>query len=205
MDLGHHVKPREATTSGPRSKKKGMEKKGVEKTGVEKTGVDESMTAYNHVRVYVAADKFGIPSLKVLAAKRFGEWCERNWESKDFHHVLERSMAMIPLHDTSFQENIAGALADNIVKLVRNGAISQFVESHGKIGWAIISNLVYRCDVWEPAWDRIAAKITNDALERSICHVCDNSAGELRVHLGPGDFKNQIYRCIECGFVFECH
>lgn len=200
MDLGQHVKPREATTSGPRSKKKGVEKKGVEKTGV-----DESMTAYNHVRVYVAADKFGIPSLKVLAANRFEEWCERNWECKDFHHVLELSMAMIPLHDNTFHENIARAIAGNIVKLVRNGTISQFVESHGKIGWAIISSLVYRREVWEPRWDEIAADIVNDALERSKCNLCDDSPGELRVELGPGDFKNQIYRCSECGFAYECH
>ncbi|OJI97995.1 hypothetical protein ASPVEDRAFT_147284 [Aspergillus versicolor CBS 583.65] len=188
MDLSPHLKTRKATTSASRSKKKGG---------------DENITAYNHVRVYVAADKFGILSLKKFAAERFGEWCEHNWESKDFHAVLELSMAMIPPHDTSFHKAISSVISENIVELVRNGAISQFVESQGKIGWGIISDLIHRCQVWEPSWDRAVVNLMNNALERSKCHQCGDSQGELRVDLQPGDIRMQRYRCGYCGTVYR--
>jgi hypothetical protein len=45
--------------------------------------------AHNNVQVYLAADKFGILSLKSLATKRFASWMTRNWESTAFLEIVQ--------------------------------------------------------------------------------------------------------------------
>lgn len=66
--------------------------------------------AYNDLRVYVAADKFGIEPLKTLAKQRFITWANSNWSSAAFPAVVREVFASIPVQSQVFARLLSGSV-----------------------------------------------------------------------------------------------
>ena len=76
--------------------------------------------AYNHLRVYVAADKYGIPTLKSLAMKQFHD-CLAQVDHDLLPEILREIKTTVPRHDDSelgnFLRPAVELLASNIPKI----------------------------------------------------------------------------------------
>ncbi|KAL4779947.1 BTB/POZ protein [Aspergillus varians] len=186
MDLSAHLKALEAAADG---------------SGTDANGADDPdaiIPTYNHIQVYLAADKYGIPALKDFAANRFLQWCTKNWYSEDFVEAIDEAMEMIPTHDTQIPAFIATVIANNLIHLVEKGSILKFLKSYGDISLSVIVQLVKDEIAWGPRTEQELAKFINLILWKAKCNWCNPDEG-IRVELKPGNFHDKVFSCAECG------
>ncbi|KAL3469489.1 BTB/POZ protein [Aspergillus californicus] len=105
------------------------------------TGKEQRSASYNNLRVYIAADKFGIEPLKKLASERFEHCCKKTVDDDSFLEVIEDVMTMAP-HDLILQAIISRVVAANVESLVDNGSIRPVLERHGRLASAVIAQMV---------------------------------------------------------------
>ena len=96
--------------------------------------------AFNHIRVYVAADKYTINPLKSLVTARFSKWSNKNWQSPIFPEVVKEVITSLPPHDASLQEVIAKVYAAHISNLIRNPVMLGLMP-RGKLATLILVEL----------------------------------------------------------------
>jgi hypothetical protein len=96
----------------------------------------------NNINVFLAADKFAIPPLKSLAEHKFLDWGDANAHSPVIPKVARDVMAMIPGHETKFQDVVLAAIYMYIEKHVENPEILEVFTAFGDLGSLIIEMLV---------------------------------------------------------------
>ncbi|EFE39124.1 BTB/POZ domain protein [Trichophyton verrucosum HKI 0517] len=96
----------------------------------------------NNVRVYVAADKFGIPLLQSLAAEKFTRWANSNWDSTEFLRDIEEIMTITPPHDRTLRDILADVISKNLQLFAANKDFLALIENFGGLGSAILFKLV---------------------------------------------------------------
>ena len=83
--------------------------------------LESDEAAYTHLRVYLAADKFGIFPLRDLAATRVIAWINSNWRSKSFLSVAQRIWDKSPPHENKLREAIIKNVSTNIQYFLAQG------------------------------------------------------------------------------------
>ncbi|KAJ5465328.1 uncharacterized protein N7458_001014 [Penicillium daleae] len=82
--------------------------------------VDDSMNLKpdgiprSHRGVYLAADKFGIFSLRELASSRIVNWAKSNWNLGCFPHIVEDIWCTTPPHENGLRDAIVEVVSTNI-------------------------------------------------------------------------------------------
>lgn len=112
----------------------------------QKNEEDQSMTpavsksiALSHIDVFVAADKFGIDTLKAYSANAFRDWLSTNGNSPMFLEVVAHIIESVPSHEHDLLEAVAKTLAENM-EHVENKAMLGILTSSGFLG-----TLLARC------------------------------------------------------------
>lgn len=83
--------------------------------------LESDETTYSHLRVYLAADKFGIFPLRDLAATRIIAWINSNWRSKSFLSVAQKIWDKSPPHENKLREAITRNVSTNIQYFLAQG------------------------------------------------------------------------------------
>ena len=86
----------------------------AESSGAADGPVHDYTSAFNHLRVYLAADKYDIPALKVLAKKNYMEWIGGHDDDENMADIIRRTMHALPSHDHDFPNAIAEFVGDNL-------------------------------------------------------------------------------------------
>ncbi|KAL1850834.1 hypothetical protein Plec18167_002574 [Paecilomyces lecythidis] len=153
--------------------------------------------AYNNIRVYVTADKFGIVPLRSLAGEKFASWANSNWNCAAFSDIVQEVMTYVPPHDTYLRDVVIDTISKNIISLVREGTILPLMDTNGKLGSAVIAKLVgngrIKASEEEQATtlDRLASKLTG----RRSCRHC---SATLNVRMERGEYEYGTFRCATC-------
>ncbi|KAI9367463.1 BTB/POZ protein [Aspergillus egyptiacus] len=95
----------------------------------------------NHIQVYLAADKFGIPALKTLSAERLKAWANKNWQSPAFLQAIQDIRAVAPAHDSQLKDILVDVVAGNINPLIANGAIISVLGDSESLATAVLAQL----------------------------------------------------------------
>ncbi|KAJ5969415.1 BTB/POZ protein [Penicillium viridicatum] len=85
------------------------------------TDVDSSKfaknIALNNMRVFIAADKFGIAPLQSSATQKFSKWAAENWNSPVFPEVIQEVMESVPSYESNLQEVVVDIICTHIFNL----------------------------------------------------------------------------------------
>ncbi|PWY81871.1 hypothetical protein BO70DRAFT_362307 [Aspergillus heteromorphus CBS 117.55] len=154
--------------------------------------------AYNNFRVYLAADKYGITSLKDLAAKRFALCARAHCETEAFLGLLPVVVSLLPPHDPKIQEIIADVISDHSSHFKSQEQIHEILK-FGNIGQLVVLNL------WRKGIDLRSkeekdkggyiARLGQKLDGRSSCRQCSK---EFNVSLQGDEYERGIYRCSAC-------
>lgn len=106
-----------------------------------KCPADVGAIARHHVRVYIAADKFGIAPLKSYAAKEFAHKMNANWKFTVFLDIAREVMSPVSPHDSGLREIIADIMSKNLTDMKR-GLVLQLTKDFESLGSAILARLL---------------------------------------------------------------
>lgn len=73
-------------------------------------GTDE--VPYINLRVYMAADKFGIDNLRDLARDRMEYWLKCNWDKESFPLVVREIFQTLPSHELQLPDIVARLISE---------------------------------------------------------------------------------------------
>jgi hypothetical protein len=76
---------------------------------------------YNHLDVYIAADKFALDALKSLASNRLRAWCNDNWQSVAFRKLVQHATSMNPEPEWDIYLILGKAISSHAGRYVENG------------------------------------------------------------------------------------
>ncbi|KAJ9300729.1 hypothetical protein DTO271G3_1893 [Paecilomyces variotii] len=157
---------------------------------------DKRSIAYNHIRVYVAADKYDIAPLKSLAGKLFASWTSSNWKSEAFYDAVREVMACVPPHDLHLRDVVVDTISENIISLAKQKSIFQLMDTHGSLGSAVIAKLVQSDRVMATETEKYAVldKLAQKLDGRHSCRHCGRA---MNVRIEKGDLLGMI-RCASC-------
>ncbi|KAJ6099433.1 BTB/POZ protein [Penicillium canescens] len=137
--------------------------------------------ALNNIRVFVAADKFGINPLKSLATEKFSRWATANWNSYIF---LETASG-----------GHWGIISAHIFEFIDEPAILHVLSSFGCLGSLVIVELV-RDERVKPLNERdVLQGFAQKLNSRRHCRHCSR---ELNVRMERGEYEAGIFRCAAC-------
>lgn len=96
---------------------------------------------YNNLRVYMAADKFGIDPLKDLARDRLTSWLRRNWYAVAFPQVVRSVLETLPAHESQIPEGIAHFIAGHAGRLLKYKQMLNLLQEFGSLttAWSMNS------------------------------------------------------------------
>lgn len=100
--------------------------------------------AYNSLLVYIAADKFGIDSLKQLVKERLITWAENNWNDECFPTIVSEIMALAPSYEIELYELLLNVICENAAGLVEKGSMMDVLEEFGNLAVVVLIKLVGR-------------------------------------------------------------
>lgn len=147
--------------------------------------------AFNHIRVYVAADKYIINPLKSLVTAQFSEWSKKNWQSPIFPEVIKEVITSLPPHDSSLQEVIAKVYAAHISNMIRNPVMLGLMPL-GKLATLIIVELWKNKQFTQPdALENFAKKLGS----ARNCRQCNT---KFNVELKSLEVVHGVFRCTNC-------
>ncbi|EFR02111.1 hypothetical protein MGYG_05113 [Nannizzia gypsea CBS 118893] len=150
----------------------------------------------NNVRVYVAADKFGIPLLKTLAAKNFTRWVETNWKSTEFPTVVEEVMATVPPHDLTLRNILADIISKNLKWFAVRPDFLAIIENFGGLGSAVIFKLVDSGLVKTPETKNLFSPSSSSFFGTTnvkTCKACNLPLTGFNI-----EYHNGTPRCVTC-------
>lgn len=70
--------------------------------------------ARNHLRVYIAADKFNIEKLKHVARCNLIDWAYAHWSSASFPSLVQDIWCSVPPNEKDLRDRITAIVAANI-------------------------------------------------------------------------------------------
>lgn len=94
--------------------------------------------AEKHLRVYIAADKFGILPLRELAATRIATWIHSNWSSGIFPDIVESIWRLSPILREKLQDAIIETVAANVQPFLAQQRGRQVVLGNPELAIAIV-------------------------------------------------------------------
>ncbi|KAJ9308090.1 hypothetical protein DTO217A2_2331 [Paecilomyces variotii] len=147
----------------------------------------------NIIKVYIAADKYGIAPLKSLAGKRFERWIKSNLHSEAFYDIVREVMTRIPQHDPHLRDVVADTISENIVSLAKEERIFRFLDTHGSLGSAVIAKLA------KGRVMSVAAEVNSmpDLLTQKLDgrHSCRHCGLAMNVRIEKAECLYGIIRC----------
>lgn len=106
-----------------------------------KLEVTSDSCAFNNFRVYIAAEKFGLQHLKILAASRLSSWFDCNWDSDVFVGIFENIVTLIHQSDRVLLPRIARVVSNHIPELIKMPGFDTLMSRSGMIGLLVITRL----------------------------------------------------------------
>jgi hypothetical protein len=104
------------------------------------SGSDEIVR--NHLRVYLAADKFGIFPLRELATTRIVNWAKSNWRSGNFLDIAQEIWSSTPPHENKLRDAIAEIVSINIQHLLAQDNVNDILVADPKFTVAVLRQVV---------------------------------------------------------------
>ncbi|EGD96081.1 hypothetical protein TESG_03541 [Trichophyton tonsurans CBS 112818] len=149
----------------------------------------------NNVRVYVAADKFGIPLLQTLAAKKFTRWANNTWDSMRFLPDIEEILTITPPHDRTLREILADVISKNLNWFASRKDFRAVIENSGSLGSAVLFKLVNSGLVKVPEPQIFSpSSMTFGKTNARACKMCLRQLTGLNI-----EYNNGKPRCVACG------
>jgi len=150
-----------------------------------------------HVNVFTAADKYDVPSLRVLVVKRFAQLMEQKWSTsqQEFCKVIQRlcGPAAARFADPSLQKAAAKFCSDNIRGLIKLDTFVDVLEECGPFATHLLTTALRNKHVMDTYRCQDCISSTGRKLRRlpgPRCFTCNASqAGSIDGRFGSGDSK----------------
>lgn len=97
---------------------------------------------YIDIRVYVAADKFGISGLRLMSRSRIVSWAEKHWKSEVFPDVIREIFESVPAHDTALREAVIKLFSKNVDTLIKREDMAGVMSSFGNLASGVLKAAV---------------------------------------------------------------
>lgn len=117
---------------------------------------------YNNLRVYMAADKFGIDPLKDLARDRLTSWLRRNWYAVAFPQVVRSVLETLPAHESQIPESIAHFIAGHAGRLLKCKQMLNLLQEFGSLTTAVLKEVVRNFQNSEVEHEQLVALCKED-------------------------------------------
>lgn len=165
-------------------------------------GADE--VPYNNLRVYMAADKFGIDPLKDLARDLLASWLKCNWDKEAFPRVVRSVFQSLPLHESQLPDIVAHLISEKAENLLKQESVLDLLEEFGGLTIAVLKEVVGYFRDSKAERERLVALCEQDSFGNTLmsklnrisrCRHCQ-AAFNLRVDSSAIDFGT--VRCGSC-------
>lgn len=154
-----------------------------------------NQSAFNNIKIFIAADKYAITPLKSLATSKFSRWANANWGSPVFHEVLEKVMTSVPPHEITLREVLADVFSRHVFDLMKDPEIVHILDSFGCLGSLVISKLISNEMVKRPDESDIFQGLVRKIHSSRRCRHC---LKDLNVRIQNGEYLDQGFRCASC-------
>ncbi|KAL2214977.1 hypothetical protein M432DRAFT_554120 [Thermoascus aurantiacus ATCC 26904] len=141
--------------------------------------ISVSSIAHNNIRVYVAADKFGIIRLKEVSKERFVNWANRYWNHEVFPAVVHEVLDSVPAHDTGLRDAVIKLISKNVETLLKREDMLCVMTDFGHLATGVLKAVV------------------EEKVQRLVGLVQETSYGRLAKQL------NELEACRHCGARFN--
>lgn len=135
--------------------------------------------AHNNIRVYVAADKFGIIRLKEVSKERFVNWANRYWNHEVFPAVVHEVLDSVPAHNTGLRDAVIKLISKNVETLLKREDMLCVMTDFGHLATGVLKAVV------------------EEKVQRLVGLVQETSYGRLAKQL------NELEACRHCGARFN--
>lgn len=123
---------------------------------------------YNNLRVYMAADKFGIDPLKDLARDRLTSWLKRNWYVVAFPQVVRSVLETLPAHESQIPESIAHFIVGHAGRLLKCKQMLNLLQAFGSLTTAVLKEVVQNFQDAEMEHEQLVALCKEDRLGNGL-------------------------------------
>lgn len=160
--------------------------------------------AHNNLLVYIAADKFGMDSLKQLAKERLITWAENNWNDECFPTIVSEIMTLAPPHEIELYELLSNVICENAAGLVEKGSMMDVLEEFGTLAAAVLIKLVGRFRQSEEERDRLIALCIQDSFGYGLMKqvnsliMCRHCSREFNLRVESATIGWGSVRCGKC-------
>ena len=133
--------------------------------------------ARRHLRVYLAADKFGIQLLQQLATARIIDWANSNLMSGTYPGVIQDIWCSIPFHENKLRDAISDIVSANIRDFLGHASGDTVLINNPDFAVAVLKRVAENEDRARTQNDRLAwdkARLTeklSDKKKKSKTHV----------------------------------
>lgn len=131
-------------------------------------GTDE--VPYNNLHVYVAADKFGIDSLKNLARDRLASWLQRNWDKEEFPQVVRSVFQSLPPHESQLPDIITHLISEKAEDLLKQESVLDLLQEFGGLAIAVLKEVVGYFQSSEAERKRLVALCVENTFGNSLTY-----------------------------------
>jgi hypothetical protein len=112
---------------------------------------DHPLSLFVSLRVYLMADRYGVPPLKLLALDRFYRTAECFWMSfEDFPSVVDEIYTSTPDTDIAMREIVCRLVANDYWNKDAQERMSPIMRKHGDFAVGVLH---YMMKLWHPATD----------------------------------------------------
>ncbi|KAH1523433.1 hypothetical protein KXX29_007927 [Aspergillus fumigatus] len=98
--------------------------------------------ARNHLRVYLAADKFGMFPLRELATTRIVKWAKSNWRTENFPDVAQEIWRSTPPHENKLRDEIVEIVSTHVQYLLNQDSLNDILIKNPKFTVAVLKQVV---------------------------------------------------------------
>lgn len=168
------------------------------------SAVGPDKVPYNNLRVYMAADKFGIDPLKDLARDRLASWLKHNWDKEEFPQVVRSVFQFLPPHESELPDIVAHLIAENAQGLLKQESLLDLLEEFWNLTVAVLKEVVECFQNSEVERQRLLALCEQDSfgerLMRKINRIsrCRHCQAPFNVRVDSDAMYFETVRCGSC-------
>ena len=148
--------------------------------------VGSDKVPYNTLRVYMAADKFGIDPLKDLARDHLASWLQCNWDKQEFPQVVKCVFQSLPPHESQLPDFVTHLISEEAESLLKQESVLDLLGEFGDLTVAILREVAGNLKGSEGERKRLIALCVEDTFGNNL--VCK---------------LNGIPRCRHCQAAFN--